>query len=224
MITPKSNCSLCPRLKKYRDKYKMLEPKWHNSPVQPFGNLDSNILIVGLAPGLKGANKTGRPFTGDHAGNLLYPTLLKYKLASGVYKEIHNDGIKMLNTRITNSVRCVPPGNKPKTLEKKNCQQFLESEINNMNNLKIILALGTIAHQEVLKIFKIKLSLYKFKHGDIHNIKNTILLYDSYHCSRYNTQTKRLTQQMFEEVILSIKEKLISLLPPSQPYLLKNRH
>jgi len=208
MIIPKKNCSLCPRLKKYRDKYKIIEPTWHNSPVESFGNIDSNILIVGLAPGLKGANKTGRPFTGDHAGMLLYSSLIKYKLASGVYGENINDGLKMVNTRITNSVRCVPPNNKPETIEKKHCQKFLASEINNMKNLKIILALGTIAHQELLKVFNIKLSLHKFQHGNIHNINNNILLFDSYHCSRYNTQTKRLTTEMFEEVILSIKEKI----------------
>ena len=208
MITPKKNCNLCRRLKKYRDKYKILEPDWHNAPVESFGKIDAKILIVGLAPGLKGANKTGRPFTGDHAGKLLYTTLIKFKLATGVYKEIFNDKLKLNNTRITNSVRCVPPKNKPDMIEKHNCQKFLESEIKNMHNLKLILALGSIAHQEILKIFKIKLSLYKFKHGDIHNINNNILLYDSYHCSRYNTQTRRLTKEMFEEVISSISHSI----------------
>tara|TARA_B100001142_G_C14226759_1_gene613803 strand:- start:512 stop:1135 length:624 start_codon:yes stop_codon:yes gene_type:complete len=203
MITPNKNCSLCPRLKQYRDKYKIIKPEWHNSPVESFGNLDSRILIVGLAPGLKGANKTGRPFTGDHAGKLLYNSLIKYKLASGIYNEDISDGLNMINTRITNSVRCVPPNNKPNTLEKKTCQKFLASEIHNMKNLKIILALGTIAHEELLKIFKAKLSLYKFKHGNVHNINN-ILLFDSYHCSRYNTQTKRLTKEMFENVVFSM--------------------
>jgi uracil-DNA glycosylase family 4 len=208
MITPKKNCNLCVRLKKYRDKYKILEPDWHNAPVESFGKIDAKILIVGLAPGLKGANKTGRPFTGDHAGKLLYTTLIKFKLATGVYKGIFNDKLKLHNTRITNSVRCVPPKNKPDIIEKNNCRKFLESEIKNMHNLKLILALGSIAHQEILKSFKIKLSLYKFKHGDIHNINNNILLYDSYHCSRYNTQTRRLTKEMFEEVISSISHNI----------------
>ena len=208
MISPKKNCSLCPRLKEYREKYKVIEPEWHNSPVESFGSINSNLLIVGLAPGLKGANKTGRPFTGDHAGKLLYNSLLKFKLASGVYNEKNDDQLRIINTRITNSVRCVPPNNKPETIEKENCKKFLASEIHNMKNLKIILALGTIAHQELLKVFNIKLSLHKFKHGNIHSINNNMLLFDSYHCSRYNTQTKRLTTEMFEKVILSIKEKI----------------
>ena len=208
MISPKKNCSLCPRLKEYREKYKVIEPEWHNSPVESFGSINSNLLIVGLAPGLKGANKTGRPFTGDHAGKLLYNSLLKFKLASGVYNEKNDDQLRIINTRITNSVRCVPPNNKPETIEKENCKKFLASEINNMKNLKIILALGTIAHQELLKVFNIKLSLHKFKHGNIHSINNNMLLFDSYHCSRYNTQTKRLTTEMFEKVILSIKKYL----------------
>jgi uracil-DNA glycosylase len=208
MIIPKKNCNLCSRLKRYRDKYKILEPDWHNAPVESFGKIDSQILIVGLAPGLKGANKTGRPFTGDHAGKLLYTTLIRYKLASGLYKEIFNDELKLHNTRITNSVRCVPPKNKPDIKERKNCQKFLESEIKSMPNLKTILALGAIAHQEVLKIFKIKLSLCKFKHGDNHNLNDNIFLYDSYHCSRYNTQTGRLTKIMFEKIISSISRSI----------------
>jgi uracil-DNA glycosylase family 4 len=208
MITPRKNCSLCPRLKKYRDKYQIIEPKWHNSPVESFGSINSRLLVVGLAPGLKGANKTGRPFTGDHAGMLLYNSLIKYKLASGIYNENINDGLNMINTRITNSVRCVPPNNKPETLEKKACRKFLASEIHNMKNLKIILALGIIAHEELLKIFNTKLSLFKFRHGNIHHIKKNILLFNSYHCSRYNTQTKRLTTEMFEEVILSISKHI----------------
>ena len=208
MLIPNKNCPLCPRLKEYRNKYKIIEPTWHNSPVSSFGALDSKILIVGLAPGLKGANKTGRPFTGDHAGKLLYPTLIRNKLAKGVYKESFNDGIILINTRITNSVRCVPPKNKPNNFEKNACREFLKSEINNMKNLKIILALGTIAHQEVLKVFNLKLSLYKFSHGQVHNINTKISLHDSYHCSRYNTQTKILTKDMFNKIIQSISNEV----------------
>ena len=141
------------RLKNYRNKYKKLEPTWHNSPVESFGDIDSKILIVGLAPGLQGANKTGRPFTGDHAGNTLYPSLIKNKLAEGTYKENYNDGLTLKNIRITNSVRCVPPNNKPTNSERINCRKFLRSEIQNMKNLKIILTLGIIAHEEVLKTF-----------------------------------------------------------------------
>jgi uracil-DNA glycosylase family 4 len=208
MLIPTKNCSLCPRLKEYRDKYKIIEPSWHNSPVESFGSINSKLLIVGLAPGLKGANKTGRPFTGDQAGKLLYPTLIKNKLAKGTYKESFNNGISLKHTRITNSVRCVPPQNKPINFEKDTCRVFLKTEINNMKNLKIILALGTIAHQEILKVFNLKLSLYKFQHGQIHSINKNITLYDSYHCSRYNTQTNRLTEIMFNEIILSLSKNI----------------
>jgi uracil-DNA glycosylase family 4 len=208
MITPNKNCLLCTRLKNYRNKYKKLKPKWHNSPVESFGSINSKLLIVGLAPGLQGANKTGRPFTGDYAGNTLFPTLIKNKLALGSYKEIYNDGLKLNNTRITNSVRCVPPQNKPNNIERINCRKFLISEIHNMKKLKIILALGLIAHEEVLKVFNLQLSLNKFKHGKIHNINENLLMFNSYHCSRYNINTKRLTPEMFNIIIKSISNRL----------------
>jgi len=209
MIVPNKNCSLCDRLKSYRNKYKKLEPTWHNSPVESFGDIDSKILIVGLAPGLQGANKTGRPFTGDHAGNTLYPSLIKNKLAEGTYKEIYNDGLKLKNIRITNSVRCVPPKNKPTNSERINCRKFLRSEIQNMKNLKIILTLGLIAHEEVLKIFSLKIASNKFKHGKVHYINKTLLIFNSYHCSRYNINTKRLTTDMFNKIIKTICEKIV---------------
>lgn len=208
MLIPNKNCSHCVRLNKFRSKYKILHPSWHNSPVASFGNINSKLLIVGLAPGLKGANKTGRPFTGDHAGITLYPTLLKNNLATGSYKEDSNDNIALQNTRITNSVRCVPPNNKPNNLELENCRKYLKSEINNMENLQIILALGLIAHTEILKIFELKLALNKFTHGKIHTINKNIIMYDSYHCSRYNINTRRLTIEMFNEVIYSISKKI----------------
>ena len=207
-MEPEANCNLCPRLKIFREEWRKLKPNWFNSPVNSFGSIDSKLLIVGLAPGLKGANKTGRPFTGDHAGKLLYPSLIKFKFANGRYLEKRNDSIELINCRITNSVRCVPPQNRP-TLEERNyCRNFLKIEISKMNKLEIILALGHIAHTEVLKVFNKKMSEFKFKHGKIYNLSNTISLHSSYHCSRYNTLTKRLTENMFNNVLKEIKLKI----------------
>jgi len=207
-MEPEANCNLCPRLKIYREKWRKLEPSWFNSPVNSFGKIDSKLLIVGLAPGLRGANKTGRPFTGDHAGKLLYPSLIKFNFANGRYLENKNDSIKLINCRITNSVRCVPPKNKP-TLEERNyCRKFLKIEISKMNKLEIILALGHIAHTEVLKAFNKKISEFKFEHGKIYNLSNSISLHSSYHCSKYNTLTKRLTENMFNNVLKEIKLKI----------------
>ena len=207
-MEPEANCNLCPRLKIFREEWRKLKPNWFNSPVNSFGSIDSKLLIVGLAPGLKGANKTGRPFTGDHAGKLLYPSLIKFKFANGRYLEKRNDSIELINCRITNSVRCVPPQNRP-TLEERNyCRNFLKIEISKMNKLKIILALGHIAHTEVLKVFDKKISEFKFKHGKIYNLSNSISLHSSYHCSRYNTLTKRLTENMFNNVLKEIKLKI----------------
>ena len=202
---PRKDCSFCPRLKKYRTININKNPDWHNAPVQSFGEIKSKLLIVGLAPGLKGANKTGRPFTGDFAGNLLYSTLINFKLAIGDYSADKKDSLKLINTRITNSVRCVPPHNKPNIKEKEECRKFLISEIKSMKNLKIILSLGRIAHEETIKVFQLTLNKYKFKHGKIHYLKNNIKLYNSYHCSRYNTQTGRLTKAMFDRVLKKIK-------------------
>ena len=207
-MEPEANCNLCPRLKIFREEWRKLKPNWFNGPVNSFGSIDSKLLIVGLAPGLKGANKTGRPFTGDHAGKLLYPSLIKFKFANGRYLEKRNDSIELINCRITNSVRCVPPQNRP-TLEERNyCRNFLKIEISKMNKLKIILALGHIAHTEVLKVFDKKISEFKFKHGKIYNLSNSISLHSSYHCSRYNTLTKRLTENMFNNVLKEIKLKI----------------
>ena len=210
MKLPDKNCILCPRLKLYRKKLRKLEPSWFNSPVQSFGSIKSKLLIVGLAPGIKGANRTGRPFTGDYAGKLLYSSLLKYSFANGKYLENRNDSLKLVNCRITNSVRCVPPQNKPTIDERNTCRKFLESEIQNMSKLKIILALGQIAHSEILKIFNKKISEFQFGHGTNYNLTNTIAIYSSYHCSRYNTQTNRLTETMFHKVIENIKLKILT--------------
>ena len=205
---PPFDCNKCPRLSNYRKSIKFEYPNWHNKPVRSFGSINSNKLIVGLAPGLQGANKTGRPFTGDHAGNTLYPTLIKYKLALGSYKEKNNDGLNLKNTRITNSVRCVPPKNKPNALERNNCRKFLKSEISNMKNLEVILALGLIAHEEILKVFNLKAKSNKFKHGKIHYINSNLIMLNSYHCSRYNINTNRLTLEMFNQIIKKISERI----------------
>lgn len=203
-LCPSLNCPICPRLVAYRQKNRATYPDRHNAPVPPFGALDSALLIVGLAPGLQGANFTGRPFTGDWAGDLLYTTLIDYGWARGVYQERADDGLTLINCRITNAVKCVPPENKPTGDEISNCLPFLKNEILAMNNLKVILSLGLVSHNAVLKALGQKASAYKFAHGAAHRIGD-ILLIDSYHCSRYNTNTGRLTERMFCDVFDKIK-------------------
>lgn len=200
--TPQTNCDLCIRLKNFRDENRIKFPDKFNAPVPWFGSDDPKILIVGLAPGLKGANFSGRPFTGDYAGDLLYSTLLKYGMAKGTYKASFDDGLELIDCRITNAVKCVPPENKPTGEEINICNRFLKHEIENMKNLKAVLALGKIAHDSVLKATGMPKSKFVFGHGKTHKIGNNKLLHlvDSYHCSRYNTQTKRLTEKMFHEV------------------------
>ncbi len=205
---PVRDCALCPRLHDFIAENRQKFPDKFNAPVPPFGSEDAQLLIVGLAPGLKGANFTGRPFTGDYAGDLLYATLLKYGFALGEYGAHPDDGLTLKNCRITNAVRCVPPENKPTTAETNTCLNFLRAEIAAMPNLKVILSLGLISHNAVLKMQGHKLSAFKFEHGAVHHFDNSPLLIDSYHCSRYNTQTKRLTQSMFHEVFEEIKDRL----------------
>ncbi len=205
---PTNSCQLCPRLYEFRCANQNKFPQFHNAPVPSFGNLDAQLLIVGLAPGLKGANATGRPFTNDYAGDLLYATLLKYGFARGSYAKHAKDGLELVNCRITNSVRCVPPENKPTPIEQKTCQPFIRAEIAAMPNLKSVLVLGLIAHNAALDTFGVKKSKYKFGHAAVHELPNGIKLYDSYHCSRYNTQTKRLTTEMFEGVVGKISNIL----------------
>jgi uracil-DNA glycosylase family 4 len=176
-------------------------PDWHNAPVPAFGGLDASLLIVGLAPGLKGANRTGRPFTGDYAGDLLYATLLKLGLARGDYRQRPDDGLTLIGCRITNAVRCVPPENKPTPAEAKACGPFLVKEIAALPKLKSILVLGRISHEASLRALGQKPSAYVFGHGKIHALPSGIRLIDSYHCSRYNTQTNRLTPDMFETAV-----------------------
>jgi len=200
MKFPDRDCPLCPRLVDFRHAARADHPDWHNAPVPAFGDLEAELLIVGLAPGLKGANRTGRPFTGDYAGDLLYPTLIKFGLASGVYGADPKDGLVLNNCRITNALRCVPPQNKPTGAEAKACAPFLIDEIGAMKNLKVILALGGLSHGAVLGILGEKKSAWKFGHNVIHELTNAPLLIDSYHCSRYNTNTGRLTEAMFHDV------------------------
>lgn len=206
ILAPAKNCDLCPRLKEFRDHNITKFPDKFNAPVPTIGQHDAELLIVGLAPGLKGANFTGRPFTGDYAGDLLYATLLKFGLATGTYAAHIDDGVELINTRLTNAVRCVPPENKPTGTEIKTCQPFLESEFKNLPNLKIILSLGKIAHDAVLRTYGEKLSAHKFGHEAIHKMPDGKTLINSYHCSRYNTQTKVLTTEMFENVFVKIKK------------------
>ena len=205
---PSINCALCPRLVRFRENNDKLYPNFYNAPVPSFGELDAGLLIVGLAPGLKGANQTGRPFTGDYAGDLLYSTLIKHGFAEGFYNANADDGLTLIDTRITNAVRCVPPENKPVGAETTNCRPFLVSEIALMKNLKVILALGTLAHKAVLASRGLKQSAVKFAHSAFHDLENGVLLADSYHCSRYNTNTGRLTEKMFSNVFSEIKSLL----------------
>jgi len=205
---PGPDCPRCPRLVEFRRRNRHAEPDWHNAPVPSFGDLTARLLIVGLAPGLKGANRTGRPFTGDYAGELLYPTLKKFKFAAGDYAARANDGLRLIDCRISNAVRCVPPENKPEPREIASCNSFLAQEIAAMPRLQAILALGAIAHGSVLAALGARKSTHPFKHGAIHPLSSGVLLADSYHCSRYNTNTGVLTTEMFEAVFAEILRRL----------------
>ena len=195
------DCPLCPRLVQYRRDNQAAHPHWYNGAVPAFGDLSARYLVVGLAPGLRGANCTGRPFTGDWAGDLLYGTLLQLGLARGTYGERPDDGLQLLDLRVTNAVRCVPPANKPLPAEFKNCLPFLADEIAAMSNLTDIFAVGRDAHQAVLTALNLRKSAYDFVHGRQHRLTERLRLTDSYHCSRYNTNTGRLTPQMFHDAM-----------------------
>lgn len=205
---PSADCPRCPRLVAFRERYRRAEPGWHNAPVRSFGELSARLLIVGLAPGLKGANRTGRPFTGDYAGDLLYATLKKFDFAVGEYGARADDGFRLMDCRIANAVRCVPPENKPEPTEIAACNGFLAEEIAAMSRLEVILALGAIAHGAVLKALGERKSAFPFKHGAIHAPTTGRLLADSYHCSRYNTNTGVLTTEMFEAVFTEVRRRI----------------
>ena len=205
---PGRDCALCPRLVEFRLNNRDAYPDFHNAPVDSFGPLDARMLVVGLAPGLKGANRTARPFTGDYAGDLLYPTLSTFEFATGTYGARADDGLELRDCRITNAVRCVPPQNKPVGAEINTCRPFLIDEIAAMSQLRIILALGSIAHNSVIRTLGHKHSAFKFGHAAAHDLPAGPLLIDSYHCSRYNTNTGRLTTEMFHDVFRLIRERL----------------
>jgi uracil-DNA glycosylase family 4 len=211
---PSPDCPLCPRLAAFREHHRAASPDWFNAPVPSFGDARAALLIVGLAPGLKGANRTGRPFTGDYAGGLLYRTLGKFGLAAGVYDARPDDGLVLRRARITNAVRCVPPQNRPVTAEIAACRPFLAAEIANLPHLRAILALGTIAHDSVLTALGLRRSQFPFAHAALHPLPNGLLLADSYHCSRLNTNTGRLTEEMFESVIAAVADRLQRQPPP----------
>lgn len=201
------DCPLCPRLCDYRAGNRASFPDKHNAPVPSFGPLDARLLIVGLAPGLRGANFSGRPFTGDYAGDLLYATLLKFGFAQGVYAARADDGLALISARITNAVRCAPPENKPTGEEMSNCLPFLSREISAMRELRAIVCLGLISHNAVLKTLGARVSAHKFAHGARHEVRG-LRVFDSYHCSRYNTNTGRLTAEMFENVFADVRDAL----------------
>lgn len=184
-------------------------PDWGNAPVRSFGDLDARLLIVGLAPGMKGANRTGRPFTGDYAGELLYATLLEFGFAQGTYRADPNDGLRLVDCRIANAVRCLPPENKPLPVEFTACRPFLQAELAVMPNLETILALGKGAHDQILRALTIRpAGAYPFIHGRLHALPTGLQLADSYHCSRYNTNTGRLTTEMFRAVFAGMRAAL----------------
>jgi len=209
-LNPSRDCPLCPRLVAFRENNRKANPAWFNAPVPGFGDANARLLVVGLAPGLRGANRTGRPFTGDFAGDLLYATLKKFGFAKGTYAASADDSLILKDAFITNAVRCVPPENKPARAEVSACRRFLVAQIAALKNLKVILALGAIAHGSLVAAFGVKASRAKFTHGACHDLAGNVRLVDSYHCSRYNTSTRRLTPAMFEDVFVVIR-KIVTL-------------
>ena len=208
-VSPPRDCGICPRLAVFRDANRAAFPEWSNAPVESFGEANARLLIVGLAPGLRGANRTGRPFTGDYAGELLYATLLRYGFASGIYDRRPDDGLRLIDCAIVNAVRCVPPQNKPTPQEIASCRVFLDQSLQALPRLTAILALGRIAHETLLKALGVRSSLYPFRHGARHEvIPDGPVVFDSYHCSRYNTNTGVLTESMFDDVLAAIRGEI----------------
>src|SRR5437764_10231846 len=204
---PGHDCPLCPRLKAFRDDWRCREPNWFNAPVGCFGPAAARLLIVGLAPGLRGANRTGRPFTGDYAGDLLYDTLKSFGFALGNYAARADDGLALIDARITNAVRCVPPENKPEPVEIKTCRSFLRATIAEMANLRAIVTLGRISHASTIAALDRRPSAAPFGHGTAHEI-GVLRVFVSYHCSRYNTSTGVLTSDMFQAVFAQVRAYL----------------
>lgn len=208
LCEPPADCPLCPRLATFRSELRQREPDWYNAPVPTFGPDNAALLIVGLAPGMRGANRTGRPFTGDFAGDLLYSTLLRHGFAEGRYEARPDDDLVLKDAAITNAVRCVPPQNKPTGVEIRTCRTFLRGVIAGNSSLRAILALGRIAHDSVVRALGLQLSATPFIHGARHAAGGGLRLYDSYHCSRYNTNTGVLTSAMFDAVLERIRAEL----------------
>jgi uracil-DNA glycosylase family 4 len=208
IAAPERDCPLCPRLAAFRQANRDANPDWFNAPVPSFGPAGARLLVVGMAPGLRGANRTGRPFTGDHAGLLLYHTLLHFGLAEGDYRAEADDGLVLKDTRIVNAVRCVPPANLPEPGEVAACNRFLAGELQGMANLRVVLALGVLAHAAVLKACGIPPTRFRFRHAAVHELPDGLLLADSYHVSRYNTSTRRLTEEMFQAVMFDLVARL----------------
>jgi uracil-DNA glycosylase family 4 len=205
---PDRDCPLCPRLAAFREKWRESEPSWHNAPVPTFGDPSAKLLIVGLAPGLRGANRTGRPFTGDYAGDLLYRTLIAFGFAKGVYEARPDDSLLLIQAVIANAVRCVPPENKPTIDEIRTCRPFTTGLLERMKNLQAIVVLGRIAHDSTLSALGAKRPAFPFAHGAVHHIRPGLTLHDSYHCSRYNTNTGVLTEAMFRSVFAEVRRTL----------------
>ena len=205
---PGRDCALCPRLAEYRAANRAKEPGWHNAPVPSWGPREAPLLVLGLAPGVRGANRTGRPFTGDYAGKLLYATLLEYGLARGAYGEDPKDGMELIGCRIANAVRCVPPENLPLPVEIRACHGFLKAELGGMPGLRVVLALGVVAHNALLRAKGIPAARYAFAHGAQHRLPDGLILADSYHVSRYNTSTRRLTPEMFQAAMAGVMTAL----------------
>jgi len=212
LYTPEAplDCNLCPRLEEFRNQSKAANPDWFNAPVPSFGPETAQVLVMGLAPGMQGANRTGRPFTGDWAGDLLYPTLIEFGFAKGTYDARPDDGVEMDNCMISNAVRCVPPQNKPTGAEERMCRGFLKARLQALPNLKAVIALGLIAHKNLVTVFEQKQTAFKFAHGAQHDLTSGLTLFDSYHCSRYNTNTGRLTEVMFHDVFRAVRAHIDS--------------
>jgi uracil-DNA glycosylase family 4 len=188
----------------YRHANQQSHPDWFNGPVPSLGDPDASILVVGMAPGVKGANRTGRPFTGDHAGILLYETLTRFRLATGTYDARPDDGMQLHDCRVVNAVRCVPPANLPQPVEVRTCNRFLAAEFAEMPELRVVLSLGVLSHNAVLRACGVPLSRVPFRHGQQHELPDGLVLADSYHVSRYNTNTGLLTEAMFDAVVRDI--------------------
>jgi len=204
---PGRDCPLCPRLHALRHEWRCREPQWFNAPVPSFGSPTARLLIVGLAPGLKGANRTGRPFTGDYAGDLLYETLKRFGFASGIYAARPDDGLTLIDARITNAVRCVPPENKPLPAEIRTCRRFLAATIAEMPGLRAIVTLGRISHESTIAALDQRRSAAPFGHGARQDLAG-LRVFASYHCSRYNTNTGVLTTAMFRAVFAQVRAYL----------------